>query len=295
MATAPRAVVAAPARQAPVLSLYRSSRTVLGDLDLSAGAAARWEGGVLFEPDPCGDDIGSPTTQVCGPEDSFDAERGAGSEEYEPFLVRVADRCTPAQAVARDMRGRVTRALEIDQHYQLEREFWRGDLAVAATPDLPNRYLTDSNVQDLSPGGASPLAYALAALQEALAGCRPAGRGMIHCTTTTAALWHSKQMLRRDGALLLDVFDNIIVPGVGYDGSAPNGSIDTGGDTAYAYATGLVDSRLSPITITGLNGEEIDQATNEQIVRASRFAAAYWDGCCHFGINVDHCNTACEG
>lgn len=290
--TAPFDVVAAPVRQAPVLSLYRSSRTVLGDESASTGAGARWEGGLTFEPELCGDDVGSATAQDCGPEDSWDVERGVGAEENQPFIVRVADRCTPAQARARDMGGRVRRALEIDQHYQLEREFWRGDIAAAES--LPNRFLTDSHVHDLSPAGASPLRYALAALQEALAGCRPAGRGMIHATVTTASLWVSEQMLRREGALLLDVFDNIVVPGVGYDGSAPDGTVDASGNTAYAYATGIVDTRLSEIMFTGLTLPEIDPATNEQIVRASRFAAAYWDGCCHFGINVDHCNTTCS-
>lgn len=290
MTTMPRSGSQPPRRLPPVLTLIAASRTLLGDTTPDTGAAVRWEGGgVSFRPLPCASF--EPFLSDCSPTDPLEAER-ASSLDWDPLTVWAASECTTGSTTDPEETARARDLLLVDQHRQLEREFWRGDQVQAATPDAPNLWLAqDGVVNELSQD--APLVYALAALQEALgsgsAGGSGCGRGMIHATVQTAALWFAANAIRREGGLLLDVFDNVIVPGVGYDGSSPAGAVDATGETAWAYATGLVDSRLGEISTRG----SVDRATNDQAVIAQRQVIAYWDGCCHYGVNVNLCNTAC--
>lgn len=282
MAPGPGSTVPAPTRLAPVLSLIGASRTLNGD-------TPRWDSGaVQFEPLPCGG--GTLSIPGCTPVNRSDLSTPAGVGESTPFLLHVEDECRDRPADEAD--ARVRQLLEIDQHYQLEREFWTGETVQGMDPAPPFRWLADpDHVDVLSPGdSSSPLRYALAALQEALGGCRPAGRGMIHATITTVSLWQAEGLLHREGGLLLDTFGNVVIPGVGYDGSGPDGLVDESGTTAWAYATGIVDTRLGEIVVQ----ETFDSRVNARLWEASRMAAAYWDGCCHFGIRVNHCLTACS-
>lgn len=292
MATTPRSTVQAPTRQPPVLTLIGASRTLTGDTSPDTGQPVRWEGGgVTFETLPCNvEEV--PYVPGCTALDLNDDLAGPDVGVADTFVLWKGVSCSsrPNELEAGEARARAL--LLVDQHRQLEREFWTGDVHKAASPDLEGGWLAqDGVVTELSQD--APLLFALAALQEALGsgsgsgvGC---GRGMIHCTVQTATLWFASNALRREGGLLLDAFDNIVVPGVGYDGSAPDGTVDATGETAWAYATGIVDTRLAEIMTRGAH----DPATNDVVALASREAIAYWDGCCHYGVNVNLCNTAC--
>lgn len=296
MATTPRSVTQSPTRQPPVLTLIGASRTLAGDVTPDTGAPVRWEGGgVEFEPLPCNVEF-APFQPGCGQMALTDRAR-PDPLAFDTINLWTGVRCSSRPGELEAGQARARQLLLIDQHRQLEHEFWTGDLHQSADPDMEGRWLAqDGVVTELSGAGqSSPLVYALAALQEALGsgsgagvGC---GRGMIHATVQTVSLWFSSQALRREGGLLLDVFDNIIVPGVGYDGSAPDGTVDGTGETAWAYATGIVDTRLAEIVTMAAH----DPADNDVDAIAAREAIAYWDGCCHYGINVNLCDTACGG
>lgn len=292
MATTPRSTVQAPTRLPPVLTLIGASRTLAGDVTPDTGEPVRWEGGgVEFETLPCNvEEV--PYIPGCTALDLDDDLAGPDIGKADTLTLWKGVKCSarPNELAAGEARARAL--LLVDQHRQIEHEFWTGDVHQAESPDLEGRWLAqDGVVTELSQD--APLLYALAALQEALGsgasdgvGC---GRGMIHATIQTASLWFAASALRREGGLLLDVFDNIVVPGVGYDGSGPDGSIDGTGETAWAYATGIVDTRLAEIHTR--SAHRPDQ--NDVVAIASREAIAYWDGCCHYGVNVNLCNTAC--
>lgn len=292
MATTPRSTVQAPTRLPPVLTLIAASRTLAGDTTPDTGGPVRWEGGgVEFEPLPCNiEEV--PYVPGCTALDLNNDLARPDIGKFDTYTLWKGVSCSARPGELDAAQARARALLLVDQHRQLEREFWTGDVHQAASPDLEGRWLAqDGEVEELSQD--APLVYALAALQEALGsgsgsgvGC---GRGMIHATVQTAALWFAANALRREGGLLLDVFDNIVVPGVGYDGSAPDGTVDATGETAWAYATGIVDTRLAEISTRGAH----DPDNNDVIALASREAIAYWDGCCHYGANVNLCNTAC--
>lgn len=269
MAVTSYPAVQPPRRFPPTLTLIGASRTLMGDQDLDA-QPVRWEGGgVAFSSLPCAPAF-DPFAPGCGQFDlSHLLQLDQATEDTTTLWVGL--RCNTAAETFEQLKVRSEQLLDIDRHRQLEDHFWTTVLNAST---------------DLSPVGSSPLRYALAALQEALGPC---GRGFIHCTVQTAALWHSEQMLRRDGALLLDVFDNVIVPGVGYDGSSPAGVVDATGETAYAYATGMVDTRLGPVRTF----ENLDPLDNSLTARSQQAAIAYTDDCCLHAINVNLCDTVC--
>ena len=205
-----------------------------------------------------------------------------------PFLVVTEDSCSAFGWSERDFKGRALRWLENATPQALEREFWRGDLA--QLKGYPNNWLTNVNsVVDLTPGTVPSVTRGTQILQDALQQAGFGGQGMIHTQAQTAP---NLLGARRVGKLLLDVFDNIVVPGVGYDGSAPGGAQPAAG-TAWMYATDLVAVRTQkegtvfPDTFAeafdwGQNGYP-----NTITFRAERFAAAYWDGQAHFGCLVN--------
>ncbi len=297
MAITPRSVTQSPTRQPPVLTLIGASRTLAGDVTPDTGAPVRWEGGgVEFEALPCNvEEV--PYIPGCAAIDLNDDLARPNIEKSDTITLWKGVRCSSRPGELERGEARARQLLLIDQHRQLEHEFWTGDIHQAASPDLEGRWLAqDGVVEELSGSGqSSPLVYALAALQEALGsgsgGGTGCGRGMIHATLQTATLWLAASAIRREGLLLLDAFDNIIVPGVGYDGSSPSGAIDGTGETVWAYATGIVDTRLAEI----LTRSAHDPTDNDVDAIASREAIAYWDGCCHYGINVNLCDTACGG
>lgn len=140
----------------------------------------------------------------------------------------------------------------------------------------------------------SPGLYALAALQEHLAEVGCGRRGMIHATRNAVTLWHRYGLVRREGPMLLDLYDNVVVPGAGYDGSGPDGEVATA-ETTWVYATGLLEVRRGPVTVVpGELAEALDRATNTVEWRAWRPVLVSWDGEVHAGIRMQLCELACQ-
>jgi len=281
----------------PRVSLLTSARVVDDN-------SREWQNGFAVAPELCLPQDG-PFWWEC-PDGGVDArsstllsptgEKGIADNEpiveYRPWMAQVGDRCSTFGWQARDFQGRARRALLASQSRIVETELLTG--AIAQEAGFPNLYLQGPQTVDLSPGGSSPLVYALAALQQAIAEGQN-GRGMIHATIPTVTLWLAASAIRRDGNLLVDALDNIVVPGAGYDGGGPGGTApDPTGETAWAYATGIVEVRQADVTILpGSLDEALDRASNTIAWRAERTVAAWWDGCVSSAINVNLCETCC--
>ena len=289
----PRTLVAAPPTRVQTHTLHgAAARPAQGE---------RWTSGIVWDSPLCGT-TGGVLLPGCDP---YEITEGEGEEAttspvkvptvdftggvYDPIVVWAAGRCSTFGDRARVAES-VRAALLIDRHRQLEHEFWTGTLAQEDGNDNP--YLAkEGTVDELHDGDPTPLAYALADLQQAIADCAPGGRGMIHATVRTVALWQLLGMVRVDGTSLVDVFGNLIVPGVGYDGSAPGGVVDTTGRTAWAYATGIVVAAFG----SDLELDAVDRDVNSTEVVIEEIAGAWFDECCLTGVNVDLCNTECSG
>ncbi len=205
-----------------------------------------------------------------------------------PWLMDAQDSCSTFGFEERDYKGRAMRLCDNATPQALEREFWTGALAQAA--GWPNNYLTNSaSYTDLTPGGTAPsVARGQQILQDALASTGFGGQGMLHCQPqTTPNLLNA----RRVGNLLLDIFDNIIVPGVGYSGVASGVGTPAAG-TAVMFATDLVMTRVEsdPTVIPDTFAEALDRGQagqpNRITFRALKYGVAYFDAAVHVAVRV---------
>lgn len=278
-------VVTPPAIQPPRVSLLASAEEVTD--------GARWTAGLTFEPYGCGYNGGK--MPVCVTDDTEYDDKSFASEhrvvEVEPFVAWYGDSCSTATFRSRDFADRASRAFLAAESALIAHELWTGE--ITSSEGYPNPYLTDGGATDL--GSGVPAGIALALLQQALADAIP-GRGMIHATRDVAGLWYEAGGIRREGALLLDAFDNIIVADAGYPGTGPNGEARDV-TNAYAYATDLVQVRRDG-QVRLLPGADdyaaaMDRDTNLIEWRAERIVTAYWSGCAHIGIGVDLCAVEC--
>lgn len=278
-------VVTPPAIQPPRVSLLASAEEV--------NDGARWTAGVTFEPYGCGHNGG--VLPVCVTEDSEYDDKNFESEhrviEVEPFVAWYGDSCSTATFLSRDFADRASRAFLAAESALIARELWAGD--IAASEGFPNPYLGDGNATTVALGYGPSMSLTL--LQQALADLLP-GRGMIHATRDLASLWYESGIIRREGTLLLDAFDNIVVADAGYPGSGPDGENRTL-TTSYAYGTDVVQVRRDG-QVRLLPGVEdyaaaMNRDTNLIEWRAERIVMAYWPGCAQVVVGVDHCAVDC--
>lgn len=298
-------VVATPTARPPRgATLLRSANLIGPDASDAPGppAGARqgvdaWEAGLRYIPLACGDGHIVQAAGLCGagfagfpdPTDRPD------EVEYVAPFVAVTQACSAISGEDELLRTteRARILLEQCETVGIARELWRGDVAQAATPDLPNAYLNQSGVVDVLNGGTStPSLEAFAWLEASLATCACSGVGMIHADPYTASIWSRLDLIERqaDGRLL-SALGTIVVVDPGYDGSAPGGTVDATHATAWAYGTTMVDVRRGAVQTLG-DPRTIDRANNDFDVYAFRPFAATFDPCCHVGIKVNNANRS---
>jgi hypothetical protein len=280
-------VVEAPRVAPPRVGLLASAEEVLDE--------TRWTTGLAFDRMACGTFGG--THFACAPDGSEAPPKTIEPEShlvtYFPYTAWYGDRCSSATFQSRDFSGRASSAYAAAESAIMANELWTGTVAQVA--GLPNAYLASS---DADPIGTFSLTLSLARLQQEMADLSP-GRGMVHAPRDIASLWLDSGIIRREGALLLDAFDNIVVADSGYPGTGPEGQERTE-TTAWVYATDLVQVRrdgqirMLPSTDEAMGGAALDRDTNTIEWRAERIVAAYFPGCVHLAVSVDLCAQDCD-
>jgi len=253
--------------------------------ELEARRGDSWVRGFAYAPE---NHHAAVVRDPCDQDSTIDVGENAPIVVVVPYLIVAGDQCSAFGFEERDFKGRALRLLDNATPQAIEAEFWSGTLAQAGA--WPNHYLTDSStLTDVTPGGGPPsVSRGLQLLQDALATCGFGGQGMIHCQPQTAP---NLLGARRVGTLLLDIFDNIIVPGVGYPGTGPDGATPDAG-TAWIYATDLAAVRIEDegTVFPDTFAEALDRGQNGEpntiTFYAERYAAAFGDFFCHFGVNV---------
>lgn len=251
------------------------------------GGADRWENGFLFLYDTCS---GSGDAQdPCGP--TFNTPVAVeGIADETPYLIWESESCSTFGNDAINLDGRVSRLLERSTSKQIEQEMYLGTRATAT--GWNNRFLTDTNAVILGGGTATPFLHSLTLLQGGIGRALDGARAMIHCTLETASKWFTYGGIYVKGNLLVDAFDNIIVPGIGYDGSAPSGQTAASANESWAMATDLIGVRLSGIKTTETLNARIDKDNNVDVVVARRTAHATYQ-CDQQAVLIDLCTVNC--
>lgn len=252
----------------------------------SDGGVDRWIAGYEFQPYPCaggGDDGG---TVICAGSPAFAPSGGLpGVVQTDPVLMWESMSCSTLTNNAAELRERVANRLLASTSHRLEVEFWAGAVGAASG----NQYLADVGSM-VKPNGntATPLVHALAALQASAGYIGQGSRLMIHASPYTASLWFAAGVVTVDASgVLLDAFGNVVVAGTGYDGTG-TGVVFGSNAAHWAYATTVVNVRLSDVETVDATNTRIDRTNNVDISTASRVGAATWDDCVHVGVKIDH-------
>ena len=284
-------VVEPPRVQPPRVSLLASAEEVpAGD--------SRWVAGIGFDPISCGTSGGYFLDRCESDSESNDfddkpVEPSSRLVEYRPYVAYYGDSCSTATFRSRDFPGRATAAYVAAESALMATELWTG--AVSTAGGLGNFHLASSDA-DVLPG-VWPVGLGLARLQFELGEVIPS-RGMIHAPRDIVSVWVELGFVRREGAVLVDAYDNVVVADTGYPGTAPNGDPRTT-TGAFVYATDMVQVRrdgqirLLPTVDEAMAGAAMDRDINLIEWRAERTVAAYTAECAHIAIAVDLCVVDC--
>jgi hypothetical protein len=291
-------VVEAPQVAPPRVSLLASAQEVNDN--------ARWLSGITFEPVGCGQvggfaplctDSETPSFLASKPTSSSEFPQEPSIVEYEPYGLWFADVCSTATFQSRNFVERAMARYMANESGYMAYEFWAG--SVASALGLPNFYLQNGDATDVGLGSAWPVFQALGRLQVevgVIGGYY--GRYMIHAPRDVVSLWYAAGLIRREGTVLLDAFDNIVVADAGYTGGGPAGEMRSP-TTAWIYATDPVQVRrenqvrLLPDRDEVMGGAALNRDTNLIEWRVERMVAAYPAGCLHLSVEVDLCDTEC--
>ncbi len=173
------------------------------------------------------------------------------------------------------------------------RELWTGEgtqarpylipraLGGTTSADHTNAYLADGDSATVVGGGPYAPAEALALLDgfahRALQGTRTP---VLHCTPEVLAM--AAQYLTVTGSTVRTINGSVVVADAGYPGTGP---ADATGQ--WAYATGPVGVRLSPINTETAPTATVEHQYNRRTVWADRTFQVGFDAGCHLAIRVD--------
>lgn len=261
----------------------------IGGEAAARGVDERWAAGFRFVPPMCGFNEELPLIACQGGAFNVSAADPGAADAipvdalYHWSAVQRSTFCATEDEMVVAAKDRLGR----DLSHKLEKELWTGASYRSLSAD--GQYFTDGDATLIASGSATPLVYGLARLQKTWGSCARGARGMIHCPPDLATLWYSAGVIRREGNLVLDLFDNIVVVGTGYDGSGESHTPDSTGETAYAFMTGIVGALLGTVDVISTT----DPTNNVDLALAHRPGATFFDPCCVVGVNVDMCSPCC--
>lgn len=262
------------------------------------GVEVLWIRGFSYRPEVCnGGDRIDPEGAIEGTPNAIESQI-----DVVPFIVEGTDISstfgTPPDGEFAERREYARRQLLACEGKQMEQELWSGKLSNGVSTG--NRHFTSADVNLIEGDRLLGYTTALAALEYAIKNGTCGQQGMIHARADTISIWDLGGALRRVGNLILTIHDTIVVPGAGYDGSAPDaGTVGLdpahagkafSTDSAWAYATTVVDTRRSAFISPESILERLDYAHNTLTTYERRVAASTW-GCLHVGVHVDHLNS----
>lgn len=247
----------------------------------------RWELGMAWRPEICPQAQGF---DYCEDVADFPTVDSEDLVYYRPVGLRVVHMCPTRQVRDIDM-DRARRQLEAATSSLLAAELWAGAITLANQYSTPTGSQTENysfayggaTVVTAPAGGFTSPALALGALDSAVReGMHGAAQAYLHMPSELAQL--DPYNFRREGNLLLTEQDSIVVVDSGYPITGPNGASTAG--TAWMFATGPVTVRLGDIQVIDNLGQTLDRNQNIREIWAQRLAAATFDPCTLYAVEV---------
>jgi hypothetical protein len=253
-------------------------------------ADSHWVNGFDFETTSCG--VSASIMPICAPgTDDLVVVDPQGEGRFRrnmPFAVKVTDSCLSIGWNVHDRKQATLDLLDAAAQLVVETELWTGAATSVSNVD-EGQWLASTNAEVLGGGAAVSVMRGLAMLERALGSCGIGARGVIHAPKDAATLLAQYAESDDDDKYLYTKSNhNYIVSGGGYTGSAPGEETRTDEGKPWIYATGpLVVHLGANELITPQLSDAFNARNNEITWIAAKPAAVYWDGCCHFGVQVD--------
>lgn len=276
----------APA-EPPTVSLVGTARRADDESNLD------WINGFAWRPERC---IASTGYTPCGdaPLDEYNAGAVSGDAAvyYAPPAFRVTDECPASSGAGRELGARLRRQVDAATSFRVARELWTGLLTQAdpfvapAGDQTMNPFLAAAGAVVVA-GVHSP-ANGIARLEEAARTKAHGQQVWLHVTTAVANLAQSGGIFRRVGNIMYTPTDAVVCTDAGYPGTAPGGAAPAA-DHAWAYATGPITVRLSPVLVPDTNepaAEVFDHRRNRWVVTGERRFAATFDPCVLYAVQL---------
>jgi len=274
------AIPADPPRYGLIQQLLRDTPDELRD---------RFVQGWTFLPEGCDPSGAEPV--ICATSTAeVDGGDGPAVIAGQPVWLWAEDSCSTFGFMSRDWNGRVRRALDAKQSYDLARELWEG--VASQIGGLGNMYLSapDANIVT---SGAFAVAKGVGCLEAALATGLAGRPGLIHITPQ--ALMHLVTMnaVRFDSGTWRTPLGTAVIADAGYSGAGPGN--EPAGDTQWAYATPMIRVHLAEVIVRPSSTDDREQlaaamniGTNLITVRAGRLAQLVWASeCVHAAAELD--------
>lgn len=239
----------------------------------------RWANGIEAQAAACDDAVVFDPCSTSA--DSLSVNRPA-KFAFAPFAVEAFDKCSTFGYQRAEYEARARQAVQAKASKSVEKEFWAGAL-FSTNPRLAKAASTTT----LASGAAQGIINGLAALVQAI-GDYNLGRGMIHARPYLVTLWSAQGLLRWENGKLYTYMGNIVVPGTGYLGSAPDGTLPTT-TSEWAYATAPVTVTRGPIEVDSPenNASSVSLTTNDITVRAQQMHGLLWNNCTTVAVNIN--------
>lgn len=288
----PRQAVEAPRSRVPRYSLLIAAPTITD--------GARWEAGVQFAPEGCGE-AGRVPVDCIGSTEQLVAPENPDWVTADAFAVWGVDQCSTFGLRARDYAGRARRQLEAGQSFQIAAELWSGSMVgdpimlsggTTVNENVPLNAITSDTV---TPSAQTPQ-DALAMVVDALGRCGQGRQGAVHMRAQVLQQLVTNGSVYRDSGLWYTAMGHLVIADDGYDGSGP-GNVPAV-STQWIYGTQIPEVRLGEIQIVPNLAEQspagdaigwdaaVDPYTNLVTVYAQRLALVEWDPCCHIAAEV---------
>lgn len=271
-----------PAPVAGIPALAQATGSLQASARRPQDAAARWETGLAWRPETCFTAAGY---GPCDPDPDVPGEGGAdlGANYFYPVGFRVRDICS---IVGGELDSdRVRRQAEATTSFQGAKELWTGALSTAnpvtigADAPYVNPFLADASAVTIT-SAATTLARKLGDLEEVAMAAALGQQVFVHLPPKYVLALGAE--LIQVGHVLYTPLGNVVVADAGYPGSGPAAP----SDTDWAFATGPVVFRASPIEIIANLAQTLNRRTNKQEIFADRMVVATFDPCIHFALKL---------
>lgn len=200
--------------------------------------------------------------------------------QFGAFIVYFSETCTTRSIrTPEEFIARATTAFNATVSYAVEQEF-----ALGTAMGLINPYLTDTNLDVLNGGAATPALEALSWLERAIA--TTGRKGLIHASPQIVTRWGDFRVKDVAGRLQ-SIVGTPVAAGQGYSGVEADGTGGVAG-ADWAFATGPVDIRRSGMRVYPENiSEALLRSENLVTYYVEETFAVDWDTVLQSGILVD--------